>query len=762
VAKGNNLPVRLTAFVGRQEELASLRSVLDKARLVTLTGVGGAGKTRLAARLAEIEQGRYPGGCWFIELAPVIDRSLLIPTLMTALGIIEPPEQTDAMQSLTDALQGRRALLLLDSCEHLVEACAFFVEHLLRACPDVTVVATSQETLRVDGEVVWRVPSLSLAPDDRAMHASTLVESDAVQLFVDRARLVKPAFEVNDRNAGTIAQICRRLDGLPLAIELAAATTRVMPEEEILRRLEDRFRLLTGGARTAMPRHQTLRAAVEWSYGHLDDTEQTMFRRLSVFNGGFDIDAAEAVVETSPAQPATLLSVLTGIADKSLLSAEESQDGRARFKLLETLRQFGQERLDELDVDVRRRHAEHYLRLATEAQPHIVAAAQDVWLHRLAQEQDNIRAALAWGLATEPSLALQLAATVGRFWVMRGQLREGHSWLSRALDEAPRTHPLRAKGLTTAAWLAYKLGLVARAEAMATEALSLATSQADRDIEARALNLMGVLREHLGDHEEACAYLTRCVAVVRELGDRTGEAAALNNLALALQTAGDLDTALDRAGQSLDLARRLGDRYALAMTLDTLARIELDAAKFEDASAHVREILLVAPVAGDAISVANGLEGAALLAGAQRIHERSLALAGAAAAVRDRVGTYLPKHRSALLEATIAQCREALGVKAAGLAWSAGRRLSEEEAIALGVATCETKQNGRAQHDGLSPREMQVAALIANGLSNKEIATKLHIAVRTADAHVEHIRNKLGLRTRAQIAVWAHERLGSR
>jgi len=760
VAKGNNLPVRLTAFVGRQKELASLGNVLDKARLVTLTGVGGAGKTRLAAQLAEIEQGRYPGGCWFIELAPVIDRSLLIPTLMTALGIIEPPEQTDAMQSLTDALQGRRALLLLDSCEHLVEACAFLVEHLLRACPDVTVVATSQETLRVDGEVVWRVPSLSLAPDDRAMHASTLMESEAVQLFVERARLVKPAFAVNDRNAATIAQICRRLDGLPLAIELAAATTRVMPEEEILRRLEDRFRLLTGGARTAVPRHQTLRAAVEWSYRHLDDTEQTLFRRLSVFNGGFDIDAVEAVVATSPAQPATLLSVLTGIADKSLLAVEESPDGRARFRLLETLRQFGQEQLDELDVDIRRRHAEHYLRVATQAQPHLAAAAQDVWMNRLAQEQDNIRAALAWSLATEPTLALQLAAKVGRFWVMRGQLREGHSWLTRALDAAPRTEPPRARALIFAAWLAFKLGLLTEAEAMATEALSIATDRADRDMESMALSHLGALREHAGDYEQACAYLTRCLAVVSELGDRISEAVVLNNLALALHSAGDLDNARDRARQSLELVREVGDRYGLAQILDTVARLELDTGRFDEASTHVREILLVAQVAEDAVSVVNGLECGAMLAGARRAHERSLILAGAAALARDRLGSYLPKHRSARVEATIAQCREALGAGAASLAWSAGRRLSEEEAVALAVATCEAKQNGHARHDGLSPREMQVAALIANGLSNKEIATKLHISVRTADAHGEHIRNKLGLRTRAQIAVWAHERLG--
>src|SRR5205823_4466528 len=348
VAMGSNLPVRLTAFVGRQKELASLRNVLDKARLVTLTGVGGAGKTRLAARLADIEQGRYPGGIWFIELAPVIDRSLLVPTVLTSLGIFEPAEQTDAIDSLTDALQGRRALLVLDSCEHLVEACAFFVEQLLRMCAELTVIATSQEALRVDGEVAWRVPSLSLAPDDRAMNSSRSMESEAMQLFVDRARLVKPAFSVNDRNAATISQICRRLDGLPLAIELAAASVRVMPEEEILRRLEHRFRLLTGGARTAMPRHQTLRATVEWSYGHLDDAEKTVFRRLSVFNGGFDLDAVEAVVATSPVDRAALLSVLTGIADKSLLAVEESPDGRARFRLLETLRQFGQERLDEL------------------------------------------------------------------------------------------------------------------------------------------------------------------------------------------------------------------------------------------------------------------------------------------------------------------------------------------------------------------------------------------------------------------------------
>lgn len=747
------IPVQLTAFVGREKELAALRDELQKARLITLTGVGGAGKTRLAARLADVEAERYPGGVWFIQLAQVIDSSLLVPSVLTALGISEPAKEADAIESLAHVLEGRRVLIVLDSCEHIVEACAFFAEQLLRACPTLTVIATSQEALRVDGEVAWRVPSLSLAPD------SPSIASDAVRLFADRARLVKPAFSVNDRNAGTIAQICRRLDGLPLAIELAAASARVMPEDEILRRLEDRFRLLTGGARTAMPRHQTLRAAVEWSYGHLDDAEKTVFRRLSVFNGGFDLDAAESVVATSQVDRAALLAVLTGIADKSLLAVEESPDGRARFRLLETLRQFGQEQLDELDVDVRRRHAEHYLRLATQAQPHLAGAAQDIWMNRLGQEQDNIRAALAWSLAAEPTLALKLAASVGRFWVMRGQLREGHNWLTRALDETARTERPRARALIFASWLAYKLGLLAEAEAMANEALSIATNQADRDMESRALSHLGVFREHAGDYEQSCAYLTRCLDVVVELGDPLGEATALNNLAVALHLMGDIDNARDRAMQSLMLEREVGDRYGLAVALDTVACIELDTASLEDASTHIRELLLVAQGAEDAVSIVNGLECAAMLAGARRAPERGLTLAGAAAVARDRLGTYLPKHRAARVEANCAQCREALGVRAASLAWNAGRRLSEEEAVALAVATCQAKLNGLTHRAALTPRELQVAALIANGLSNKEIATKLRMAVRTADAHAEHIRNKLGLRTRAQIAVWAHQTL---
>jgi len=758
---GSNLPVHLSTFVGRQNELASLRDVLDKARLLTLTGVGGAGKTRLAARLAELEQRRYPDGTWFVELAPVVDTSLLVWVVMTALGIIEPADGTLAMQTLTDSLQGRRALLVLDGCEHLVEECAFFVEPLLRSCRELTVIATSQEALRVEGELVWRVPSLSLAPDEPGMPASRSMESDAVQLFVDRAKLVKPAFTVNDRNAATIAQICRRLDGLPLAIELAAASMRLMPEDEILRRLEDRFRLLRGGARTAVARHQTLRAAVEWSYGHLDVAEQSMFRRLSVFNGSFDLDAVEAVVGTSPSDPAALLSVLTGIADKSLLTVEESPSGQARFRLLETVRQFGQERLCDLDIDDRRRHAEHYLRLAVGAQPHLAAPTQDVWMERLVQEQDNIRAALDWGLATEPSLGLQLAATVGRFWIMRGQLREGHSWLTRALQNASPTDPSRARALIFAAWLAFKLGLVSEAETMSMEALALATERGDRNLESNALSHLGSIREHEGDHEAAIAYLTRCAEVVGEMGGLIGQAAALNNLAMAFLTAGDLNSARDRAAQGLHLAREAGDRYGLAHALDTMAWIELEATRFEAASSHVREILLLAPMAGDALSIVNGLEGAALLAGVKGAHERVLVLAAAAASARDRLGSTLPKQRLARLDSTIQRSREALGATAADFAWSSGRRLRQEEAVTMAIATIGEGQSGESLRDELSPREIQVAKLIANGLSNKEIATRLHIAVRTADAHAEHIRNKLGLRSRAQIAVWAHDRLGA-
>ena len=750
-----NLPVHLTAFVGRQRELASLGEVISRARLVTLTGVGGSGKTRLALRLAETQQQNYPGGTWFVELAPVIDGALLVQTVMTRLLMTEPADESESIQALTNMLSDRCALIVLDSCEHLIDRCAYFVEQLLRACPELTIVATSQEALRVEGEVAWRVPSLTLAPEDSGAPASRVLESDAVQLFIDRARLVEPEFTVNDRNAAAVSKICRRLDGLPLAIELAAATTRVMPVDEILGRLEDRFRFLTGGARTAVPRHQTLRAAVQWSYGRLNETEQRVFRRLSVFNGGFDLDAVEAVVATPPIESTALLPMLMHIADKSLLAVDESPDGRARFRLLETLRQFGLERLDELDADVRRRHAVHYLRIATEAEPYLQTGTQDVWLNRLALEQDNIRAALAWSLTADPPLALRLAATVGRFWTIRGHLREGQGWLKRALDATDAVDPVRAKALSTTAWLTYKLGMVDAAEAMAHEALGFGTEHGDRQLQATALNVLGVIREHRGDHEGAAAHLSSCAAIRAEIGDRRGLAAALNNVAMALQTAGRIDDALSQARQGLAIVREVGDRYALAMTLDTVARIALDAGRAGEARDRVRQILEVAPLIGDTISIANGLEGAAQLAATQGMHERTVTLAGAASAVRDRVGTYLPRHRTARLQATIAECREKLG-PTAGAAWDSGTHMTADQAVALALTTIGQMPDGDGRrHETLSAREVQVAALIASGLSNKEIAGKLGIAVRTADAHVEHIRNKLGVHSRAQIASWA-------
>ena len=635
-ARLSNLLSPLTRFIGREDEVAALRRLLapsaddpEAARLVTLTGAGGCGKTRLALEVAAGLLDAYADGVWLVELGPLADPSLVPQALAAALGVREEPGRPLAA-TLADALRPRHALLLLDNCEHLVDACAALAEAVLRAATGVRILATGRQSLGVGGECVWRVAPLPLPESGAPLSLPNAARSDAVRLFVDRATLSRPGFELAEDNAGHVVQICRRLDGLPLAIELAAARVAVLPVAQLAARLDDRFRLLirllTGGGRTAPERHQALQAAVDWSYDLLTPTERALFRRLSVFTGGWTLDAAEAACSSqcalggSPPPPGgvggklptayselptdQVLDLLASLVDKSLVVVDDI-GGEARYRLLETLREYAARRLAESGeaAAIRRRHAVHYLALAERAAPELKGPDEGTWLRRLEAEHDNLRAALAWAVESgagdgENEMALRLAGALWPYWDLHGENAEGRRWLDRVLRtsrEAPTA--ARANALLGAGVLAWNQEDDAAARPLLEASLALARGLGDDRAIADALNALGDVARHQGRHAEARTRHQESLARCRALGDRVGAAAALRGLGDVARRLEDTATASACYEEALTLAQAHGDRRIAAWLLNGVALVAEargDAARararYEEALAAFREV----------------------------------------------------------------------------------------------------------------------------------------------------------------------------
>src|SRR6266545_3377885 len=437
----NNLPLQLTSFIGREREMQEARKLLSSSRLLTFIGPGGTGKTRLALQFAAEQLSEFRDGVWLVELAPLTDPTLFISTIASTLGLREV-QGISITNIVLDYLRAKLLLLILDNCEHLVEASAQIADQLLHTCPQLKIIASSREALGLAGETVYRVPSLSLpqdfaqggisAAEDGDGSTHYLMRYEATRLFIERATKAEQRFKLTDHNASSIAKICTRLDGIPLAIELAAARVKLFTPEQIAERLDDRFKLLTGGSRTALPRQQTLRALIDWSYQTLNETEQKIFRRLAVFSGGWTFEAAEAVVGESDA-----LEGLLGLVNKSVVTVEE-QDGQSRYRFLETIRQYAMEKLLESGeaVDARNRHLAHFMEYIRRAEEHFVTAQRPIWLNRLEVEHDNIRSALGWALESDPGSALQMVGSLAVFWLSHSYLSEGCNWCQAAISRA--------------------------------------------------------------------------------------------------------------------------------------------------------------------------------------------------------------------------------------------------------------------------------------------------------------------------------------
>jgi predicted ATPase/DNA-binding SARP family transcriptional activator len=728
-----NLPHAYTSFVGREREVAAVRNLLRRARLVTLVGPGGAGKTRLALEVARDVQTELLDGAWLVELGSTTDPALVPAAAAAALGLSQSSERP-ALQALVEACGTRELLIVLDNCEHLLEACVELVHQLLTACPRVRVLATSRERLGITGESPWVVPALSLPgrgaatgtgraparggeavprPDgpsqrpERPPDASRsslaagrtvdgqthhqLLAYEAIRLFLDRASLSRPGFVLTAANASSVLKVCRRLDGLPLAIELAAARIATLPVEEIAARLDERLRFLAGN-RAAPERHRSLRAAIDWSYTQLDRDERRLFAHLAVFAGGFSFQAAEAVEDEE------VLGPLTRLVEKSLLVFEPSDEGGGRYRLLETLREYAWEQLRARDdaEETSHRHAAFFLALAETAAPQLRGPRQGAWLHRLDRERDNLRAALEWFTRTDDAESgLRLGCALVRYWEMRSLRREGRSRLERLLalpSAAPRT-ALRAQALSGTHVLAHQLSDFAAAIPLAEESLAIAREIGDEMGIARALYHLGVVATLRSDHVAARPLLEESIPLFRRAADTHWLAWALlflGNVALAQSSLAEAETLLE---ESLSLRRDGGEQRGIGIALCALALVVVQRGEHTRAHSYLAEGLQVLASLDDRWFVAMGLTGAALAAAHGGDPRRAVQLAGAANAIAESIRAALPPYIRDIAAAALDVADADLSAAEYEAAWDEGRALRLHQAVALAAAAPE--QRGR-------------------------------------------------------------------
>jgi predicted ATPase/transcriptional regulator with XRE-family HTH domain len=686
------LPASLSSFVGREQALAALRLRLPTSRLLTLTGPGGSGKTRLALRLAADAAGDFAAGCRLVDLAPVRDADVVSAAVATACGVRDEGGRP-LPAALSDALRPEHLLLVLDNCEHLAGACAALADALLRACPSVTVLATSREPLGVAGEIAWRVPPLEVPPGGAPEAPADQLRYEAVRLFAARARDVQPDFAVTARNAPAVAELCRRLDGLPLALELAAARLRALTVEQVLARLDDRFRLLTGGSRTAPPRQQTLRRTVEWSYDLLTAPERRLFARLAVFAGGWSLEAAEAVGGGASPGAGDALDVLDGLTrlvDRSLVVAETPVEGAARYRLLETLREYALERLeaegDGAAPAGRGRHAAYYLFLAERAAGGIRGPRSGDWFALLEGEHGNLRAALDWfsGCGAIGD-GLRLCAALWRFWWIRGHLGEGRARLEHFLGRVDTASPSREDAEAHAVAL-YGAGLIARyqgdfaaARAFHTEALVRWRAAGDTEGVGQALLVLGTLEYQAGSAEAARRRYEQGLAAVCAAGDRAGTVWATIHLGAAVAALGDGARGRSLLEDGLAGARELGEQVAEAWALRHLAAVDVDEGDLAAARGLLTRSLAVSQELGDRRHTAHILE---LLAEVEAAHgrlDRALRLAGNAHRRRAALGSPPVPRDAARLRRWLEPALAAAG-PAGRAAWAAGEAEADDHA----------------------------------------------------------------------------------
>ena len=762
----HNLPYPATPFVGRAGDLKAITAHLSDpgCRLLTLTGPAGVGKTRLALEIARSSLSRFGDGVWLVELDSLEDPALVSQAVVSALGLRDPGDRP-ATDLLVSHLAGRRVLLVLDNCEHLLAACAQLAHTLLTGCPALCLLTTSTEPLHVAGEVVWQVDPLSL-PERRRMNGADLQHSEAVQLFIDRAQRALPSFALTPQNAGAVARICRRLAGLPLALELAAARVKVLSVAQIAERLEDSFQMLSERSTTTPERHRSLQAALDWSHDLLSEPERILFRRLAVFAGSFDLEAAETVCSSHGLEQSAILDLVTGLADRSLLHVMQVRDVTRRYRLLDPVRHYSRAKLRAAGQAAlaKDRHLSWYLALAEELEPVIWGAAGAGLVHQLEMEQDNVRAALQWSYDRgRIEDHLRLVAALGWFWYVRAQLREGMRWVDRALAASEGTSSLaRARVMDIAGALAVHRCDYEQAKAYVTRGIALARKQQSTHFVAWGLLSLGRLALYGGDYEQADHHLAESLALFGTEGDEIGVASALLYQGITACHQGDYE----RTGALLDQCRpklqEAGDTIALARALHGLGTAARQQQDLLAAQGHFEEMLRLAMEQGARLEIAQGLEALAGLAAVQGHVQPAVQLFAVADRLLETIGTSLPVGLLLGHDQDMHATRAALGPEPFAQAWAAAREITLDQAVALalslpraGAQQITALQAEKKRYGGLTRRERQVAALVAQGNSNAQIAEELVIAVRTVETHMTHILDKLGFGSRSNVAAWA-------
>lgn len=834
MSQSHNLPNQVTSFVGRGHEVAELKRLVGTTRLLTLTGAGGVGKTRLALQAAFELLDEFADGVWLIELASLADPALVTQTAATALHIQEDPGQP-ILDTLINHLRQKQLLLILDNCEHLIESCAHLAEALLRACAYLQILATSREALGIAGETDLNIPPLSfLAVTQGTPTMIDMSQSESVHLFVDRAVAVQPNFRLTKRNAAAVAQVCRQLDGIPLAIELAAARVKVLEVTEITARLDDRFSFLTHGFRTAPPRHQTLRAAIDWSYDLLSEPERELVRRLSVFAGDWTLAAAEGVcarvdgdepsaTSTTSAprterrasiHPSQVFELLALLVDKSLVIADK-HDSETRYHMLETIRQYARGKLlesGELE-QLSSQHLEFFCQFAEVAESHLEQADQIEWLTRLDREQDNLRTAMRYALASPGQdtgsqrleLGLRIVGALSLYWWKHSRITEGRQWLAEFLaGRSAGSASAQAKALLGAGRLAFhqdasqeailcleqslalyrsldnKRGVATalvylsgeaedddtRAVELSDESIRLARQLGDKALLADAIYQRGELASQQGDLNGAARYLNESFVLFRELGERSGLGVTLKYLAVVTAYQGDYERAAALARDAEQINRALGDVRGIGSSLWVRGVVELRHGDNAAARALFAEALPLVYQTKTWNYAVGCLEMLSYLAAADAQYELAARLLGAAEAQRQERNRPIHLLFRVYNQETVAVLSAQLDEIFLAQEWVKGRAMTLDQAVEYALESTAPKQAAQPhaprqpanQRFGeLTKREREVAGLVARGASNREIAQELVVSERTVESHVTAIFTKLGFSKRAQIAAWAVE-----
>jgi predicted ATPase/DNA-binding CsgD family transcriptional regulator len=815
----HNLPAPRSSFVGREREIGEVERGLASTRLLTLTGVGGSGKTRLALVVARDLLEAYPEGVWLVQLAPLSEGALVPKAVAEALGISERPGEP-LLGTLADVLEERRLLMVLDNCEHLLEASARLVDELLDSCPRLRILATSREALGVEGEIRWLVPPLSV-PEPRQGTSSSeeLGSYESVHLFVERAMGRDSSFSLNSQNALAVGEVCRMLEGIPLAIELAAARVDTLSVEQISQRLTDSLKLLTGGNRTQLPRQQTLKGTLDWSFDLLSEDEKELFGRLSVFAGGWTLEASEAVGVGEDVDEDDILDLLSGLVGKSLVMARGSDQRGVRYRMLEPIRQYAREKLEEGGEaeEVRRRYATFFLAFAEEAEPRLRGPEDAEWLERLEEEHDNMRAALSWALETgEVELALRLAGVLGIFWQAHGHWSDGRKWLEAALARYKRASAAaRIKALEALSWLTYdqfdiecmaavaQEGMKLSAEAeidgslaaslrimlaspawlggdyqrgkeLLEESLALGRKAGDKVKTAEAAFQLAVVTNGLGERARAKEIFEEVISVCREAGYAYRLPDSLLSLGYTLMLEGDYDRGAALNEEAVAVCREHGYRQKLNYALDNLGWAALLRGDHEGAKPFYEESLVVSKELGDRAIASESLEGMACVSAVRGEASRAARLFGAAEGLqetlREAVALQHGPEEEAWREPYLATARSRLGEAAWEEALAEGRARGLQEAIEYALSEDEpsaTPPSSSTRHSsapsapehpaGLTSREVEVLSLVANGMTNAQVAQRLFVSPRTVHRHLNSVYHKLGVRSRTAATRFAME-----